>query len=244
MIASTVSGVIEWFSDPIHWSGDFGVPARVAEHLIMTGAALGIAMVIALPIGMFIGHTGRFQFLVVSLANFGRAIPSFGLLFLFVLWLGLGLSSPPSLRPPIIFALVLLAIPPMLTNTYVAIQNVDRDTIEAARGMGMTGLGTLRSIELPLGAPLILAGVRTSAVQVVATAALGAVVAGGGLGRYIIDGFAARDFPQILAGALLVAVLAILTEVAFSVLERIVSPRTTSRRRKARTEQPVLEQPA
>lgn len=236
MTASFFGEVIEWLSASANWSGDFGVPARVVEHLIMSGASLGIAMAIALPIGMYIGHTGRLQFLVVSLANFGRAIPSFGLLFLFVLWLGLGLSSPPSLRPPIIFALVLLAIPPTLTNTYVAIQNVDRDTIEAARGMGMTGIGTLVAIELPLGAPLILAGIRTSAVQVVATAALGAVVAGGGLGRFIIDGFAARDFPQIFAGALLVAILAILTEVAFAGLERLVSPRMSSAGRRGRAE--------
>lgn len=225
------SQVWEWFTDPIHWTGPFGVPSRVAEHLILSFVSVGIAAAIALPAAMYIGHRRRLEFLVVSVANFGRAIPSFGLLFLFVLWLGLGLLSPPSLRPPIVFALVLLAIPPILTNAYVGIQSVDGDTLEAARGMGMGERSVLLGIEIPLAAPLIMAGLRTAAVQVVATATLGAVVAGGGLGRFIIDGFSAGDRVQIFAGAVLVAVLAILTELAFGALERLVRPRTASRGR-------------
>jgi osmoprotectant transport system permease protein len=228
MIGAFLTEAIEWFTDASNWSGTFGIPNRTVEHLVMSAVSVGIGAAIALPAGMYIGHTRRFEFLVVSIANIGRAIPSFGLLFLFVLWLGLGLDSPPSLRPPVILALVLLAIPPILTNTYIGIQSVDADTLEAARGMGMSDGHVLSRIEIPLGVPLILAGLRTAAVQVVATATLGAVVAGGGLGRFIVDGFAAGNDPQIFGGALLVAALAVLTELTFGLLERIATPRTTS----------------
>jgi osmoprotectant transport system permease protein len=238
------SQVVEWFTDPLHWDGAFGIPTRLVEHIVMSAVSVTIAAAVALPAGLYIGHRRRFEFLVVSVLNFGRAIPSFGLLFLFVLAFGIGLAYPASLRPPILFALVLLAIPPILTNTYIGVQTVDADTAEAARGMGMTEWEVLTRLEVPLGAPLILAGIRTAAVQVVATATLGAVVAGGGLGRFIIDGFAIRDFPQIFGGALLVAVLAILTELGFSVLERVLSPRTTSQGRKRRAEPVPWEQPA
>jgi osmoprotectant transport system permease protein len=235
--------VVEWFTDPLHWEGSFGIPARVREHLITSGVSVLIAALIALPAAMYIGHRRRFEFLVVSVANLGRAIPSFGLLFLAVLVLGLGLDSPPELRPAILIALVLLAIPPILTNTYVGIQNVDSDTLEAARGMGMTEGGILGGIELPLAAPLIVGGLRTAAVQVVATATLAAVVGGGGLGRFILDGFATGDDAQIFGGAVLVALLAILTEVAFALLERLVAPRTTTGRRR-RGRRPPFEHAA
>ena len=238
-----LSQVVEWFTDPFHWEGSFGIPARVAEHLIMSAISVAIAAAVALPAGMYIGHRRRFEFLVVSVANFGRAIPSFGLLFLFVLVFGIGLSYPAYLRPPIVFALVLLAIPPILTNTYVGIRNVDPDVLEAARGMGMTEGGLLGRVEVPLAAPLIMAGLRTASVQVVATATLAAVIAGGGLGRFIVDGFATRDFPQIFAGALMVAALAILTEVSFSILERVVAPRMVSPGRRLRSEPVVAGQP-
>jgi osmoprotectant transport system permease protein len=226
--------VWEWFTDPLQWEGTFGIPARVSEHVILSAVSLGIAAAIALPIGMYIGHRRRFEFMVISVANFGRAIPSFGLLFLFVLMFGLGLEFPAALRPAILFALVLLAIPPILTNTYVGIQGVDADILETARGMGMSEGRVLMGIEIPLGAPLIMAGLRTAAVQVVATATLGAVVAGGGLGRYIIDGFSGGDDVQIFAGALMVALLAILTEIGFGLLERLVRPRTASGRKPPR----------
>jgi osmoprotectant transport system permease protein len=236
--------VVEWFTDPHHWEGPFGVPVRVQEHVLMSGLSLLLAAALALPAGMFIGHRRRFEFLVVSVANLGRAIPSFGLLFLFFLLFGLGLDFPEWARPPALFALVLLAIPPILTNTYVAIQSVDPDTVEAARGMGFTEWGILRRLEIPLGVPLILAGLRTAAVQVVATATLAAVIAGGGLGRFIVDGYSARDFPQVFAGAVLVALLAILTELAFGLLERAVSPRTTSRGPRRSATRVPLDHPA
>jgi osmoprotectant transport system permease protein len=239
MIAAFITEAVEWFTDASNWSGTFGIPNRAVQHVVMSGVSLGIGAAIALPAGLYIGHTRRFEFLVVSAANFGRAIPSFGLLFLFVLWLGVGLNSPPSLRPAVIFALVLLAIPPILTNTYVGIQSVGADTLEAARGMGMSEGHVLTRIEIPLGVPLILAGLRTAALQVVATATLGAVVAGGGLGRFIVDGYATRDFPQVFGGAVLVAVLAIVTELGFGLLERVATPRTSSRAAPRREPLPV-----
>ena len=221
--------VLEWFSDPANWTGDFGIPNRLFEHVVMSAISVVVAAVVALPLAMYIGHRRRLERLVVSVANVGRAIPSFGLLFLFVLWLGVGLDSSPALRPPILFALVLLAIPPILTNAYVGIQGVEEDTLEAARGMGMSEWAILLRIEIPLGMPLIVAGLRTAAVQVVATATLGAVVAGGGLGRYIIDGSAVRDLPRVFAGGVLVALLAILVDVLLGLLGRVLSPRMARR---------------
>jgi osmoprotectant transport system permease protein len=226
-----LSEVVEWFTDPAHWSGPTGIPVRTVEHLITAGVSVVVAMLVALPLGLYIGHNRRFEFLVVQVANLGRAIPAFGLLLLFVIVFGTGLGFPPSLRPAVLFALILLAIPPMLTNTYVGVQTVDADTLESARGMGMTEGQVLRRLEVPLAAPLIVGGLRTAAVQVVSYATLAAVPAGGGLGRYLVDGFAIRDFPQIFAGALLVALLAILTEASLALLQRAVTPRTASRRR-------------
>jgi osmoprotectant transport system permease protein len=227
------SQVVAWFTDPANWTGTFGIPARLVEHLQISAVSVGLALVIALPPAMYIGHRRRFEFAVVSIANMGRAIPSFGLLFLFVVLLGIG-------DGPVIIAMVLLAVPPILTNTYVGIQGVDPDTLEAARGMGMTEAGVLGRIELPLAAPVIIAGIRTAAVQVVATATLAAVVGGGGLGRIIADAFAVRDLPQVFAGAVLVALLAIVVEVGLSLLQRLVTPRTTSRGRAAEEPEPLI----
>ena len=221
----TFSNLFDWFSDAEHWSGDGGVPSRVLEHLQMSFGAVLLAALIALPIGLYIGHTRRGTFVAVSIANLGRAIPSFAILALSVPFLGIGFK-------PTLVTLVVLAIPPILTNTYVGVEGVDRDAVESARGMGMTGGQILRRLELPLSVPLMLAGLRTSAVQVVATATLAALIGWGGLGRYIIDGFATGDRVEVVAGAVLVALVAIATEVAFGFLERAVSPRTTSERRR------------
>ena len=220
----------EWITDPQVWSGPGGIPARLIEHLVLSAVAVTIAAVLALPVAMYIGHRRRFEFVVVSTANLGRAIPSLGLIVLFVILFGLQLDWPAALRPSIVAAMVLLAIPPILTNAYVGIQGVEPDLLESARGMGMREREVLRRIELPLGAPLIVAGLRTATVQVIATATLSAIAAGGGLGRFIVDGTAQRDMEEIFGGALLVALLAISAEVGFSVLERAVTPRTTSRR--------------
>lgn len=216
-----------WLVDPANWSGEAGIPNRIIEHLQMSALAVFLAATVALPMGLFIGHTRRAEFLTISIANLGRAIPSFAIValaFLVTVQLGWGLGFWPTL-----LALFLLAIPPMITNTYVGVRDVDRDAVEAARGMGMTERDVLRSIELPLAAPLIVAGVRTSAVQVVATATLGALVAWGGLGRFIIDGFAQQNDAMLLGGAVLVAAVAILTDIGLGLLERGVTPKSRGR---------------
>ena len=215
---SFLGEVAQWFADPAHWQGPQGIPVRVLEHLEYSGFAIAVALVIALPIALYLGHTGRGGFIAINVANIGRALPSFALLgfgLLIAIALGLGLGFWPTM-----FMLVPLAIPPIVTNGFVAIREVDRDVVEAARGMGLSEGQILRSIEIPLGLPLILAGIRTAAVNVVATATLGAVVAGGALGRFIVDGFALRDFAQLVAGGILVALLAVVTEATFSVFER------------------------
>ena len=229
---NTFSDAVHWLFTASHWSGFDGIPVRVFQHVELSLASVVIASLLAIPAGMFIGHTGRLEFVSVSVANVGRAVPSFGIL---VIAYAIVLKIAPSLAfgfTPTAIALTLLAIPPILTNTYVGIQAVDRDTIESARGMGMTERGVLLDLELPLASPLILAGLRTAAVTVVATATLAALIGGGGLGRYIVDGFAQSDEAKLVAGALLVAVLAVLTELAFSLLERALTPRTSSSRRR------------
>jgi osmoprotectant transport system permease protein len=219
--------VVEWIGDPANWAGEGGVPIRVLEHLRISAIAVLAATAVALPAGLYIGHTRRGEVVAVSIANLGRAVPSFAILALAfppALRLGLGLSDWPAIA-----ALFLLAIPPILTNSYVGVKGVDADALEAARGMGMSEREVLRSIEAPLAAPLIVAGLRISAVQVIATATLAALVAGGGLGRFIVDGFKQGDDGMTVAGALLVALLAVVTEVAFGLVERATSPRHTRR---------------
>jgi osmoprotectant transport system permease protein len=235
MDAGFFTEVGRWFADPLNWSGPTSVPVRLVEHLWLSGIPLMIATVVALPLGLFVGHTRRLELLVVSVANIGRAIPTFAVLVILVMLLGLG-------DEPIILALTLLAIPPILTNTYVGIQQVDPDTIESARGMGMTGGQVLGGIEVRLAAPVVVAGLRTAAVTVVATATLAALIGGGGLGRIIVDGLAVRDLPQVFSGALLVALLAITVEIAFAGIRRWVSPRTRSQGRARTPETPVLQQ--
>ena len=213
--------VIEWFADPAHWQGSDGIPIRVFEHLQLTGLSVAVAAALALPVGMYIGHTGRAAFLAVNVANLGRALPSLAILAFalpvsFAFGLGLGFW-------PTFMAMVPLAIPPILTNAYIAIRSADPETVEAARGMGMRELQILRAVEIPAGLPIILAGLRTATVNVIATATLGAIVAGPALGRYIVDGFALQDFERLFAGALLVAILALGTELGFGLLERMSS---------------------
>lgn len=217
---------IGWLSDPANWSGPAGIPVRVLEHVEMSLLAVALAAVVAMPGGLAIGHTRKGEFAAVSVANLGRALPSFGILAI-VFPFTFRLPGPLGFWPTLI-ALFVLAIPPILTNTYVGVQTVDRDAVEAARGMGMSEGQVLSGLEVPLAAPLIVAGLRIAAVQVVATATLAALVAWGGLGRYIIDGFQQGDVPMAVAGAVLVAALAIVTELAFGLLERAVTPRTAS----------------
>jgi osmoprotectant transport system permease protein len=219
---SALGALARWLSDAANWQGSHGIPTRVLEHIELSGLAVLVALLIAMPIALYLGHTGRAGFIAINVANIGRALPSlallaFGLVVAIALGLGLGFW-------PTVFMLVPLAIPPILTNAYVAIREVDRDVVDAARGMGLSEGQILRLIEVPLGLPLMLAGVRTAAVNVVATATLGALVAGGALGRFIVDGLALRQYDQLMAGALLVALLAVATEVSFAALERALEP--------------------
>jgi osmoprotectant transport system permease protein len=222
--------VISWLSDAANWEGSAGIPARIYEHLAMSLQAILLGSCIAIPVGLAIGHTRRFEFLAVSVGNIGRALPSFGIVAITYV---VTLNWPGNIGFwPTFIALTLLTIPPVLTNTYVGIKVVDDDTLEAARGMGLSGSQLLRRIEVPLAAPLIVAGLRTAAVQVVATATLGAFTGWGGLGRFIVDGFALGDDAQIAGGAVLVASLAVLTEVVMAAVQRVVSPRVSSSGRK------------
>ena len=219
-----LSSLAAWFADPAHWSGPNGILARLLEHVGYSLVATLVAAAIALPLGLVLGHTGRFGNLAINVANVGRAIPTFGLIVIAFILLRFSLL-------PVFIALIALAVPPILTNTYVGIQQVDREIRDAATGMGMTGWQTLWQVEAPIALPLIMAGIRVSAVQVVATATLAAVVSFGGLGRFIIDGLAqgvqgrARGLSQVVAGALMVAVLAMLTETGLGWLQRVATPR-------------------
>jgi osmoprotectant transport system permease protein len=218
-----------WFTTAANWWGSEGMLQRLQEHVGMSAAALATAMLIALPLGLVLGHTGRGGPLAVNLSNLGRAVPSFAIIVLMASIVGIGAK-------PAYIALVALAIPPMVTNTYTAIRGVDRDVRESAVGMGLTGRQVLLRVEVPMALPLMMAGIRTSAVQVVATATLAALVGWGGLGRYIIDGLATglgryiidglatRDFDEVFAGAVLVAALSLLVEIGLSFLQRVIVP--------------------
>jgi osmoprotectant transport system permease protein len=211
--------VVAWFTDGSNWSGEDGMPHRLWEHTVMCVLALVSAALVALPIGMLIGHSGRGGALAINVANLGRAIPSFAIIVLSAQYLEeIGAK-------PAYIALVALAIPPMVTNTLTAIEGVDPEVKESALGMGLTGPQVLTRVEVPMGMPLIMAGVRTSGVQIVATATLAALVGWGGLGRYIIDGLATRDFVEVFAGAFAVAVMSIVAEVLLGALQARLVPK-------------------
>ena len=209
--------VVRWFASGEHWKGDAGIVHRLVEHVVMSGGSVLAAAALALPLGIWLGHTGRGAVVAVNLSNLGRAIPSFAILVLAAQLVGIGWK-------PAFAALVALGVPPMVTNAYVGVREVDADVKEAARGLGMSGLQSLWRVELPVALPLVMAGVRTAAVQVVATATLAALVAWGGLGRFVVDGLSQRDFVQLFAGASLVAVLSILTELVLAGLQRTIVP--------------------
>lgn len=207
-----------WLTDPANWEGTGGIPNRLVEHLGYVLRSLLIAGLIALPLGLLTGHTGRGGFAVTTVANAFRALPTLGVVIIVVLTVGLGIW-------PVLIALTALAIPSILVNTYEGIRNVDADLKDAARGMGMTGWQVLVRVELPVAMPLILIGVRTAAIVTVSTATIAAYVGLGGFGRYIIDGLAVRAFDtEVAGGAILVVVLALLVGAAFIVLRRMLVP--------------------
>ncbi|MBQ0825339.1 ABC transporter permease [Streptomyces tagetis] len=197
-----------FFADGAHWQGYDGIPRRLLEHIGYTLLALGLAAAVGLPAGLLTGHTGRGGNAVAFVATAARALPSFGLLVLIAVGIGIGLL-------PVMVPLVLLAIPPILVTTYEAVRSVDPSPVDAARGLGMPEAGILFRVELPAALPLVLSGVRSAAIQVVSTATIAAYVSLGGLGRYIIDGLYQRDYEKVAGGAALVALLALATLALF-----------------------------
>ncbi|MFD9099397.1 ABC transporter permease [Streptomyces collinus] len=204
-----------WLTDGSQWTGPDGIAHRLTEHLQYSLLATLIATVIGLPIGLLIGHTGRGAFLAINLASFGRALPTVGLVVLVFLAGGLSML-------PVYVALVALAVPAIVTNTYAGMTVLDPDVKDAARGQGMRGHQILFQVELPLALPLILTGLRLALIQVVATATIAAYVSFGGLGRYVFDGLAQRDLVQVLGGAVLVALIAVVLDMALAGLQRFL----------------------
>jgi ABC-type proline/glycine betaine transport systems, permease component len=228
---NVVDVVASWLTDGRNWVGVEGIPHRLVEHLTMSAVSVAIAIALALPVALALGHLRRGGVVAIGLSNAGRAVPSFALLVLCAQVFGL------SSGVPIVVALVALAIPPIMTNTYVAVTDVDSGVVEAARGMGLSGWQLLARVELPLALPLIMGAIRTAAVEVVATATLAAALAQGGLGRFILDGQSQNDVGKLVGGAVLVASLAIVTELVFSVAQRLVSPVDRARRAGGRLRQ-------
>ena len=218
-----VTAVVSWFADPAHWAGPNGVPSRLAQHVGISLASVAIAAAIALPLGLYIGHTRRGQALAVNLANVGRAVPSLAAIAIVVPFTqmidpALGFNLYPT-----VIAMVLLAIPPILVNTYAGVAEVDRDLVESARGMGMTEGQVLRGIEIPSAIPVIVGGLRSASVQVIATATLGAVYGLGALGGFIVEGVAQQDDGRLFAGVVLVALLALAAEAGLALVQRRLS---------------------
>jgi len=221
--------VLAWLGDPVHWSGPTGIPVRLVEHLYYSGLAVALGVLLAVPVGVLVGHARRGG-LVVGLANGLRSLPELGLLILLVLLIGFGLL-------PVVLALTVLAVPPLLAGSYAGVRNVDRAIVDAARGMGMREHQVLLRVELPMALPLMISGFRVATLQVIATAAISAVVGFGGLGRLLIDGQRAgpTGYPEMASGAVLIAALALVTEAVLAGVQRlVVSPglRDVGRRRR------------
>lgn len=214
-----IVAAIAWIVDPANWSGPASIPVHLWEHIWYSLLTLVLAGVIALPIGFAIGHTGRFRGLAVGVSGALRAIPTLGLVvYLAVITLNL------TIIPPLI-ALTILAIPPVLAGAYSGLQSVDRRTIDAARAMGMTELQILTKVELPLSLPLVIGGLRSAALQVIATWTVAAILPVGGLGRYLFDGLAVQQYNEMLGGSILVVALALVTDGIFALVQRFVVPR-------------------
>ncbi|WP_193103686.1 ABC transporter permease [Brachybacterium sp. FME24] len=209
---------LAWLAEAAHWSGPSGIPMRTLEHLGYTALGVFVAALIAVPLGLLVGHTGVGKSVAIASAGAARALPTLGLVTLFALLLGIGLTAP-------LLAFVVLAVPSLLAGAYSAVESADPATVDAARAQGMTEWQILTKVEIPLGVPLIVGGFRGATVQVVATAMLAAYVGNGGLGRYIFLGLTSQDYPQMIAGSLLVIALALLLDLALLLLQRVTAPR-------------------
>lgn len=214
-MSNVFTDTVAWLADPLHWSGSGGIPVRLAEHLQYSGLVLLIAAAISVPVGLYIGHTGRGRVVAVALAGALRALPTLGLLVLFALLAGSGLMPP-------VWALVILTVPPLLAGTYAGISSVDRSIVDGARAMGMTELQILFRVELPNGLQVMFGGIRTAVLQVIATVSVVAYLPLGGLGRYLFDGLVLQDFPRMLAGSFLIAALAIAVDLILAAVQRLV----------------------
>jgi osmoprotectant transport system permease protein len=220
----------QWLADPAHWQGPNGIPLRLGEHVALSIVSLILAALVAMPLGLWIGHTGRFSWLVVSSANAWRALPSFAVIGLLVPFTTLLDPNLGFILYPTLAAMIVLAGPPILVNSYEGVAGVDRDLVEAARGMGMSERQILFGLEMPVALPVLAAGIRSAAVQVIATATLGATFGFGGLGRYIVLGDANRDNGELFGGVVLVAALALTTLAVFVLIERrLASPGLAAR---------------
>lgn len=222
---------IGWLTNPVNWDGPNGIPARLTEHIQMSVVVMLIAIAIALPVGLYIGHTRRGVSIAVGLANIGRAVPTFAMMGIIAPFTqafdpgnGFGLY-------PTLLAMIILGIPPILVNTYAGVDEVDRDLVEAARGMGFRGTQVLRDVEVPLALPVIVGGIRSAAVQVIATTTLGAIFGIGGLGRFVVDGIAQNDNGMLFGGVVLVAGLAMLSELLLSRIQQLLDPSRGGRAR-------------
>jgi osmoprotectant transport system permease protein len=212
------SRFVDYVTTGAHWTGQAGILHRLDQHLALTAVSVGIAALIALPLGLALGHIGRGGTLAINVTNVGRAVPTFAVLTLLTLSpVGIGNRST-------VVALVLFALPPLVTNSYVGLREVDPEVRDAARGMGMSGWQLFRRVELPLGMPLVMAGVRIATVQVWATATIAALVGAGGLGRLITDGLSSHDQGQLLTGAAVVALLAVVVEGLLALVQRRIDP--------------------
>jgi len=224
-----ISAVATWFADPAHWTGLNGVPYRLFQHVGISIGSVLIAAIIALPLGLFVGHTRRGQALVVNLANVGRAVPSLAAIAIVVPFTQMIDPSLGFNLYPTVIAMIVLAVPPILVNAYAGVSGVDADLVESARGMGMTERQVLARVEIPAAIPVIVGGIRSASVQVIATATLGAIYGLGALGGYIVEGVAQRDDGRLFAGVALVGLLALIAEGGLALLERRLTAPITVR---------------
>ncbi len=221
---NALSALIRWLTDPASWQGSSGIPQRAFEHLLFSAGIVAVAAVLAVPLGLWIGHTGRGRLAVVGVVNTMRAMPTLGLLFAAILVIGPLLPGAVAFSGPAFAVLVVLAAPPLLSGAYAGVGSVDPRARDAARGLGMSGREVLWQVEAPCALPLLWSGLRSATLQVIATATIAATVGTGGLGRFLIDGQAARDYGEMAGGAVLVAVLAMLTDVLLAGIGRLVIP--------------------
>ena len=235
--------IIGWFLDPAHLTGTGSIQQRLLEHIALSGAAILVATLVGLPIGLYIGHTRRFANLAINIANIGRALPSYALVVM-ILPVSLTISPEYGLDPiPTFVAMTLLAIPPILVGAYAGLRAVDADLVEAGRGMGLREGQILHKLELPLASSVIVGGFRTATLQVIATATIGAIVAGGGLGRFIVDGIHNQDYTTVVGGVILVASLAIGVDLVLALVQRRVTPVGLQIQRQQRGQPPDVSAP-